>query len=182
MFSIPESKSRETWLALAFRPQDWAGSTSIFCTGVKGAEARGLVGEVAVGEVAPTTSCSFFSAPKADNRASRFLRISSWSGSLIPALIISLKELLPNKATQLSLVTHQVLLRLTKGPCGSHRKLLCDCLRQVTGLRSSAAFLSSPSGALLMRGMPLPVQCMTITATWAKCNGATTGAKESHYS
>ena len=88
MFSMPESKSRETWLALAFKPQDCAGSTSIFCTGVRGAEARGLVGEVAVGEVAPTTSCFSFSAPKADNRASRFLRISSWSGSLIPAVIM----------------------------------------------------------------------------------------------
>ena len=92
MFSMPESKSSETWLVLAFSPQDWPGSTSIFCTGVSGVVARGFVGEVAVGEVAPgTISCFSFSPPKADNRASRFLRISSWSGSLIPAPIIALK-------------------------------------------------------------------------------------------
>ena len=33
-------------------------------------------------------------------------------------------------------------MRLAKGPSGCQRKLLCDCLRQVTGLRSSAALLS----------------------------------------
>ena len=33
-------------------------------------------------------------------------------------------------------------MRLAKGPGGCQRKLLCDCLRQVTGLRSSAALLS----------------------------------------